>query len=79
MKTITLSDEAYDRLRAWKRAPKDSFSQIVLRVVPPRGTLASLGEALDRLPPLTADQAEVMETEVRSGNDWKANRDPWSL
>ncbi len=33
MKTITLDDEVYHRLKAWKRAKGDSFSTVVKRVV----------------------------------------------
>lgn len=34
MKTITLTDEAYARLKDWKSGAQDSFSNVVLRVVP---------------------------------------------
>ena len=33
-KTITLSEAAYQRLLEWKSYPDDSFSRVVLRVVP---------------------------------------------
>ncbi len=55
MKTISLSDEAYERLLAWKDSPKDSFSSVVLKTVPKRGTLADLGKEIDKLPPLTEE------------------------
>lgn len=41
MKTITLDEVAYARLKAWKRGPCDSFSRVVRRVVPMPGTLSS--------------------------------------
>ena len=52
MKTITLTDEAYERLKAWKSG-KDSFSQVVLRKVPKRGTFGDLNESFKALPPLS--------------------------
>ena len=39
MKTITLTDEAYERLKDWKMGPRDSFPSVMLRLVPKRGTL----------------------------------------
>lgn len=77
MKTITLTDEAYDRLVSWKEGTKDSFSKVVLRVVPKRGTLADLAEQFEKLPPLTEAQAKIMEDAVAWANDWRNCRDPW--
>ena len=42
MKTITLDEEAYSRLKSWKRSPGDSFSKVVKRVVPLAGTLEAM-------------------------------------
>jgi predicted CopG family antitoxin len=42
MKTITLDEEAYHRLKSWKNGTTDSFSSVVKRVIPARGTLGSL-------------------------------------
>ena len=39
MKTITLTDQAYERLKSWKTG-RESFSEVVLRTVPKRGRLA---------------------------------------
>jgi len=41
MKTITLDDVAYARLKVWKRGPKESFSHAVKRIVPEPGTLGA--------------------------------------
>lgn len=37
MKTITLDEDAYERLKSWKQPGKDSFSAVVKRVVPRAG------------------------------------------
>ena len=67
MKTITLSDAAYERLRAWKTGG-ESFSQVVLRVVPKRGTFGDLNESFKALPALTDEQSRVMlDTMAREG------------
>lgn len=76
MKTITLDDEAYGRLKAWKRGAGDSFSQVVKRVVPEPGTLgAFLGfveaRGTDRLP-----GGDVLESCVEERPEAKA--DPWT-
>lgn len=70
MKTITLTDEAYERLKDWKTGPHDSFSSVVLRLVPKRGTLADLLDGFRQLPPLTEQQAQIMTDEVDWANDW---------
>ena len=77
MKTITLTDEAYERLQAWKQGDGDSFSKVVLRVVAKRGTLRDLAEQIDRLPPLTPDQAATIEAAVAWSNDPRNHPDPW--
>lgn len=78
MKTITLTDEAYGRLADWKSSPKESFSAVVLKMVPKRGTLADLAKEMDRLPPLTENQAGILEDTIGWANDWKNWRDPWT-
>ena len=78
MKTITLTEEAYDRLRSWKDRQLDSFSKVVLAKVPKKGTLADLAAEIDRLAPLTEEQAKVMDEAVKWANDWRNQRDPWT-
>ena len=70
MKTLTLTNEAYERLKDWKTATNDSFSAVVLRMVPKRGTLAEMVDTLRQLPPLTEQQAEVMVEAVAWANVW---------
>lgn len=78
MKTITLTDEAYERIAALKSSPRDSFSKVILRVVPKRGTGAQLLSAAAALPQLTEAQERVIEEVVAHNNDWKNWRDPWT-
>ena len=78
MKTITLTDEAYERIAALKTSPKDSFSKVILRCVPKRGTAAQLLAAVSQLPPLSEAQAQSMEDVASENNDWKNWRDPWT-
>jgi predicted CopG family antitoxin len=42
-KTITLKQEAYDRLRAARRYPTESFSEVVLRATWPEDTISGQG------------------------------------
>ena len=79
MKTITLTDEAYQRLIVWKKNPKDSFSKVVERVVPARGNLKNVVSALESLPPLSAKQFAAIESGLRELNDWSKQKDPWTI
>ncbi|MBN1670486.1 MAG: antitoxin VapB family protein [Kiritimatiellae bacterium] len=78
MKTISLTDEAYRRLKEWKSAAGESFSHVVLRLVPQKGTLAQMVDDVGRLPPLTRKEWKVMEETVRWGRDPERNREPWT-
>ena len=78
MKTISLTDDAYERLLSWKESSKESFSSVVLKIVPKRGTLADLASEIDKLPPLTDEQAGVMEDAVKQADKWSNYRDPWT-
>lgn len=78
MKTITLTDEAYQRLKDWKESNNDSFSNVVLRLVPKRGTLADMLESFKQLPPLSDQQAKTMTDAVAWANDWAIVSDPWA-
>ena len=65
MKTITLNEAAYERLTAWKTG-KDSFSQVVLRMVPKRGTFGDLEDAFRALPKLSAEHSRTIEETIAS-------------
>jgi len=78
MKTITLTDEAYQRLLSWKSDDAQSFSKVVLAVVPKRGTLGQMLEEVKSLPPLSSKQSRVMEEAVRWGRKPEALKDKWT-
>jgi len=78
MKTITLTDEAYLRLKSWKTEPSESFSKLVLKAVPKRGTAADREEGFKRLPGLTGKQAKAIADSLGWGNDWRNQPDPWT-
>jgi predicted CopG family antitoxin len=78
VKTITLTDAAYTRLREWKQSPDDSFSSIVLKLVPERGTLSQMLEDIGKLPPLSKRSARVMEESARWGREPTSHKEPWT-
>lgn len=65
MKTVTFSDEAYDRLKSWKDSGRESFSSVVLRVVPKRGTAADLNDAFRELPVLRGEHQRLLDEDRR--------------
>lgn len=58
MKTITLDEDAYERLKAWKKGRNESFSSVVKRVIPEPGSLGAF---------LTYSEAH--QTQSLTGND----------
>ena len=78
MKTITLTDEAYHRLKSWKTDPSESFSKVVLKAVPKRGTATDMEEGFKKLPELTQKQAEAVAESLAWANDWRNCPNPWT-
>lgn len=76
MKTITLDDDAYQRLKSWKRGEKDSFSKVVKRVVPKRGTLSALKDFVDANE--TAKLPGNQDLEDAVGERPTKKTDPWA-
>ncbi len=64
MKTIAVSEKAYTRLASWKKGRADTFSAVIERLVPPKGTLAAALEATEALPDLSAREFEALERAV---------------
>ena len=75
MKTITLDEDAYRRLLAWKRAKGDSFSKVVMRVVPEAGTVGAMAQFAARRAP-SEDRDAVLEATV--GERTSAKHDTWT-
>jgi hypothetical protein len=62
-KTISLKKEAYERLRAARRYPTESFSEVVLRATWAEDTLTGRGllARLRQEPHLTSDELDRVE------------------
>ena len=73
-----MTDDAYERIAVLKTSPKDSFSRVILRVVPKRGTASQMLAAVAELPKLTAAQEKKMRAVMAEQNDWANVRDPWA-
>jgi predicted CopG family antitoxin len=76
MKTITLDEEAYQRLKAWKKGSNESFSSVVKRIIPEPGSLGAF-----------LAYSEVHQTQSLAGNAvmeqaveerTSAKEDPWT-
>lgn len=78
MKTISLTDEAYERLKSWKSPEFDSFSKVVLEVIPKRGTAADMEKAFQSLKPLTDEEAQQIEQAIGWANSWDNVSDTWT-
>ncbi len=76
MKTITLTEEAYGRLAAWKGSPKESFSKVVEKIVPKKGTLGSILETTKTLSKLTSKQEKLLEEGRATTKSWKDQKYP---
>jgi predicted CopG family antitoxin len=76
MKTITLDDSAYERLKAWKRGGRESFSSVIKRVVPEAGTLGALLGFAQARQTAGLPGNEEMERSVEERSSVK--NDPWT-
>jgi hypothetical protein len=74
-KTISLKDEAYNRLKAARRYSDESFSEVVLRATWPEDTitakafLALLGSRRPHLRPETLDRIEELKQQGQPPED----------
>jgi predicted CopG family antitoxin len=78
MKTITLTEEAYERLLSWKQTPKESFSKVVISLIPPRGTLGQIAGDIKSLPPITTKHLKAMEDAASWGRKPSGLKDKWT-
>lgn len=76
MKTITLDEDAYERLKSWKRPGKDSFSAVVKRVVPRAGTLESMARFAIERSGRTDERDALLEAAIENRSATK--QDPWT-
>ena len=76
MKTITLDEVAYARLKIWKRTPKESFSHVVKRLVPEPGTLGAFLNFVEANSTAQLPGNELLEEAVELRTPTKA--DPWN-
>ena len=66
MKTIAVSERAYARLAAWKTGKQDTFSSVIERLIPPKGTMSAALEAAEALPDLPAKEFDALEEAVNA-------------
>lgn len=64
MKTISLTEAAYQRLASWKSG--DTFSEVIEKMIPPKGTLQAAMKAAQSLPKLSEEDFHALETVVNS-------------
>ncbi len=76
MKTVTLDEIAYARLKAWKRGGRESFSSVIKRLVPEPGTLAAFAGFVEANG--TAELARNDELEQAVNERSPAKPDPWT-
>jgi predicted CopG family antitoxin len=75
MKTITLDEVAYSRLKSWKRIPSESFSSVVKRVLPEPGTLGALLNFVETYQTRSLHSNVLLEEAVDYRSSVK--QDPW--
>jgi len=64
MKTISLTESAYQRLLSWKNG--ETFSEVVERMIPSKGTLGAALDAAKALPAFTEDEFEQLEQAINA-------------
>ena len=66
MKTIAVSEKAYTRLASWKVGRGDTFSAVIERLIPPKGTFAAVLEAAGSLPELPESELDSLEDAIQA-------------
>lgn len=64
MKTISLSEVAYQRLLSWKDGA--TFSEVIEKLIPPKGTLQAALKASQTLPNLSEAGFDELEQSVNA-------------
>ena len=76
MKTITLDEVAYERLKAWKRGHNESFSSVVKRIIPEPGSLGAFLTLSEAHQTQSLVGNEILEESVEERSS--AKEDPWT-
>ena len=76
MKTITLDDTAYLRLKSWKQGHRDSFSSVVKRIVPEKGTVGAALKFCVEQHTNKLDGNDILEQSVSTPA--QGDYDPWA-
>jgi predicted CopG family antitoxin len=76
MKTITLDEAAYERLKAWKKGSRESFSSVVKRVIPEPGTLGAFLSHVQAVGNRDHAKDDLMEEAINERSQTK--EDPWT-
>ena len=76
VKTITLDEVAYERLKAWKRGRNESFSSVVKRIIPEPGSLGAFLTFSEAHQTQSLVGSEIMQQAVEERSS--AKEDPWT-
>ena len=77
-RTVSVTVQAYEKLRRARRYPSESFTQVILRATWPEDTItaAELLSRLDRAPsPFTAEELDAIE---RAKMEQREPDDKWN-
>lgn len=66
MKAITPDEEAYQRLKGWKRQGADLFSAVVKRVVPRAGSLDAMVRFAVKRSDISIERDEELESAIEA-------------
>jgi len=64
MKTISLSEVAYQRLLSWKNG--DTFSEVIEKMIPPKGTMLAALKGAQKLPKISDDDFKALEDVINA-------------
>ena len=76
VKTITLDEVAYERLKAWKRGRNESFSSVVKRIIPEPGSLGAFLTFSEAHQTQSLVGNEIMQQALEDRSS--AKEDPWT-
>lgn len=77
MKTITISENSYSRLKSWKKGGGDSFSKVIERMIPEKGTMGAVLDYLDKHDHV-CDEKKDRKLEQSVNERAVGQTDPWN-